>query len=141
MKEVKEWIYSTITDDDTFKTLTSATASDKKMYELMPPEKETMPYITYQMSSGPVLPGGVEVEHPMEFYTLHIFATSSLVAENIYDRIINLIHNQVNVELTSWKFLHATVGNQNDLVEIDADSRRRIFHKTMMIQISFIYKK
>jgi len=141
MKEVKEWLYSTITGDTTFQSLTGATSTDKKMYEISPPEKVELPYVVYQMSSGPVLPETVIVEHPMEFYTLHIFATSSLVAENIFNRIVDLVHNQTNVELTNWKFLRATIGSQNDLVEIDSKSRRRIFHKTMMVQVSSILKK
>lgn len=131
MKDIKTTIYSTITDDATFKTLTGATATDKRLYQQFPPDQidESNPWVTYRTTtSSPVLDTG-EITDPDLVFVFDIWGIDADAIEDVFDRIQVLLDRQ-RFNTTDHDVLYTRLDAFNDLAEVQPDLAT-IYHRNV----------
>lgn len=139
MKDIKIAIYSLITGDATFRALTGASATDNRLYRKSPPEQidKTSPWVTYFTSAGglfgPEQIGDVQV--PDIIFTLDIWGPDSDPADDVFDRLMELLNRQ-EVTSVAHKVFYIGLDGFNDLEEIEEDEI--IFHKNVRFRLKDI---
>lgn len=131
MKDIKTTIYSTITDDATFKTLTGATASDKRLYQHFPQDDiaKVNPWVTYfTVTSSPILDTG-DITDPDLIFVFDIWGVDMDTVEDVFDRIQVLLDRQRFIT-TDHEVLFTRLDSFNDLVEVQPDLAT-IYHKNV----------
>lgn len=129
MKDIKTTIYSTITNDATFKTLTGATVDDKRLYQHYPQEEidQSSPWVTYStITSSPALDTG-DIQDPDIVFIFNIWGLDADAVEDVFDRIQVLLDRK-EFNPTSHRILFTRLDSFNDLVEIQEDLTT-IYHK------------
>lgn len=136
MKDIKAIIYSTITGDATFLTLTGGDASDKRLYRNFPPDQidKTNPWVTYFTTAGGLFgPDQIgDVQVPDIIFTLDIWGLDADAVDDVFDRLMTLLNRQT-LMATDHKVFYIGLDGFNDLVEVEPDEI--IFHKNCRFRL------
>lgn len=142
MNEIRDSIYSTIINDATFISLTSSTATDRRLYYFFPVKEiaETTPWVTYNMSTSGIEPEEVsDVQIPDRLLNLDIYAINARLISDIFTRFIELFDKQ-EINTTSYRIMFARYQSDNDLVE-RRDNLATLYHKNVTFNLGKVLEK
>lgn len=142
MNEIKESIYSTITSDATFISLTGATATDKRLYYQYPIDQidESNPWITYYFN-GAGRPGSEvgDIQIPDRSMIIDIYSTDALLISDIFGRLIELF-DKTEIETANYRIMRVRYESDNDLVEEQSDLNN-LYRKNILFSFNDILVK
>lgn len=130
MKDIKTFIYSTITDDATFQTLTGASGTDKRLYQHFPPKQidQDDPWVTYfTVTSSPPSDTG-DIQDPNIIFIFDIWGQDADAVEDVFDRMQTLLDRK-RFDATEHLVLFSRLDGFNDLVDRQPDLET-IWHKS-----------
>jgi hypothetical protein len=140
MKDIKTKVYSMITDDTTFKTLTGASATDKRLYQQYPPDQvdKTNPWVTYFTIAGALFgPDQIgDIQVPDIIFTFDIWGDDVDDVDDVFDQLMVLLNRQVYTDSTAHTIFYIGLDGFNDLVEVEPDEI--LYHKNVRFRFKDI---
>ena len=141
-QEIKTEIYTLITDDAIFQTLTGATADDKRLYVQFPPDEidETNPWVTYFTVTGGKDADEIgSQQDPDITFIFDIWGLDHDAIEDVFDRLKTLMDQQ-GFSTASFRVVFTRLETVNDLAEI-RENLSTIYHKNIRFRMRWVMQR
>lgn len=143
MKDIKKLIYGIITNDATFKTLTGATATDKRLYYQFPPEQidEDTPWCTYFFITGGIVGDEIgDIQDPDIILTIDIWGLDSDDVEDVFDQVKVLIDRRYGELSDNHRIVLMRFDGSNDIVETQPEMES-VYHKNTRWNLGWVLER
>lgn len=142
MKDIKTLIYSIITSDATFLTLTGGSASDKRFYFQFYPDQVTTtnPWCTYYTITGSITGAEIgDIQVPDILLVIDIWGLEPDDIEDVFNRLKALLDRQ-ELDATDHRVVHTRFEAYNDLAE-DQPDMETLYHKNCRFRLGWVLEK
>lgn len=140
MKDIKKLIYGIITNDATFKTLTGATATDKRLYYQFPPEEinENDPWCTYFFTTSGIVGAEIgDIQDPDIILTINIWGLDADTVEDVFTQLKVLLDRRYGELSDNHRIVLMRFDGSNDIVE-DQPDMESVYHKNTRWNLGWI---
>jgi hypothetical protein len=147
MKDIKEAIYSLITSDTDFKTLTGATVTDKRLYQSHPEkiiDQKLGSWVTYSTSTITSPNDTGTIQDPNIILTFDIWAVGANgfdmdTVDETHETIRVLLDRKQQTTTTDHQLLFIRLDGWNDLPEVQ-DNMETNYHKNVRYVINGVFR-